>query len=312
MKSAMFVSEVGRVKMLEWHHTFRSESTVAVESRTVETPYGTTHVLVCGADDSPPLVCLHGALATSAHLLPEVVTLSAHRRLYLVDVVGQSVMSADRRLAVDDDTYGRWLVAVLDALDLDRVALFGVSWGGFVAMRTACFAPERTSALALMVPAGVVDGPAWKGFAQVGFPMLTYRLFGSESGKQKFLRSIFTKIDERWTSYFVEALAAYRLDVRVPKLVTKETAAAYRGPVLAFGAADDLSFPGGALVARIVELFPEAATNLIPDCRHCPPFDDDFRASTARTVMAFLREHEEPVVAKGAPEREKCVIVDPA
>lgn len=312
MKSAMFVSETGKAKMLEWHHTFRSGATVAVESRTVDTPNGTTHVLVCGPEDAPPLVCLHGALATSAHLLPEVVALAAHRRLYLVDVVGQSVMSEDRRLAVDDDTYGRWLVGVLDALGLDRVALFGVSWGGFVAMRTACFAPDRITALALLAPAGVVDGPAWKGFTQVGLPMLTYRLFGSESGKQKFLRAIFTKIDERWASYFVEALAAYRLDVRVPKLITKETAAAYRGPLLAFGAADDLSFPGGPLVARIADLFPEAETKLIPDCRHCPPFDDDFRASTASTVMAFLRKHEEPVAAKGALERANGVISDPA
>ena len=304
MKSAMFVSEGGKAKMLEWHHTFRSESTVVVESRMVETPNGTTHVLVCGPEDAPPLVCLHGALATSAHLLPEVVALAAHRRLYLVDVVGQSVMSEDRRLAVDDDTYGRWLVGVLDALGLDRVAVFGVSWGGFVAMRTACFAPDRIAALALMAPAGVVDGPAWKGFTEIGLPMLTYRLFGSESGKQKFLRAIFTKIDQRWESYFVEALAAYRLDVRVPKLVTTETASAYRGPVLAFGAADDLSFPGGALVARIAELFPNAETNLIPDCRHCPPFDEAFRATTAKAVMAFLRKHDEPVAPNRALERK--------
>ena len=178
-------------------------------------------------------------------------------------------------------------------------------------MRTACFAPDRTTALALLVPAGVVDGPAWKGFTQVGLPMLTYRLFGSESGKEKFLRAIFTKIDERWARYFVEALAAYRLDVRVPKLLSKETTAAYAGPVLAFGAADDLSFPGGPLVARIAELFPGAETKLIPDCRHCPPFDDDFRASTANAVMAFLRQSEESFAAQGAGERRGGVLVEP-
>lgn len=311
MKSAMFVSESGKAKMLEWHHAFRSRATVPVESRTLETPNGTTHVLVCGAEDAPPLVCLHGALATSAHLLPEVVSLAARRRLYLVDVVGQSVMSEDRRLAVDDDTYGRWLVGVLDALGLGRVAVFGVSWGGFVAMRTACFAPERISALALLAPAGVVSGPAWKGFTQVGLPMLTYRLFGSESGKQTFLRAIFTKIDERWASYFVDALAAYRLDVRVPKVLSTETTAAYRGPVLAFGAADDLSFPGGPLVARISELFPGAETRLIPDCRHCPPFDDAFRTSLADEVLTFLREREQ-LAPDGAARRGSHVVVEPA
>jgi len=297
MKSAMFVDETGKSKMLDGYRRFRAELGVAVTERTVDTPSGKTHMLVCGPEHAPPLVCLHGALATSAHLLPEIAGLASQRRLYVVDVMGQSVMSEDRRLAVDDDTYGRWLVSVLDALGLPRTALFGVSWGGFVAMRTACFAPDRVSALVLLAPAGVVGGPAWKGFTEVGLPMLAYRLFGSERGKQRFMNAIFTKVDARWERYFVEALAAYRLDVRVPKVVSRDLTAAYEGPVLALGGEEDLSFPGAPLVARIRELFPQAETEVLAGCRHCPPFDEAFRASTAATVLRFLREHE--ATAKG-------------
>lgn len=291
MKTAMFVSEEGKERMREWHRTFRAELRQEVESRVVEGPYGATHVLVAGPEDAPPLVCLHGALATSAHLLREIEGLVPARRLYVVDVMGQSVMSEDRRLAVDDDTYGKWLVSVLDALGLGVVPLFGVSWGGFVALRTACHAPDRVASLVLLTPAGVVGGPMWKGFTEVGLPMLSYRLFGSESGKKKFLGAIFTQLEPLWERYFVEALASYRLDVRVPALVGAETCAAYRGPVLAVGAADDLSFPGAPLVARIRALFPHAETEVVPDCRHCPPFDEAFRARTAARVLRFLGEH---------------------
>jgi len=53
-------------------------------------------------------------------------------RVHAVDVIGQSPMSADVRLPVDDDSYGRWLPAVVDGLGLDKAHLVGVSWGGFV------------------------------------------------------------------------------------------------------------------------------------------------------------------------------------
>ena len=46
----------------------------------------------------------------------------------------------------------------MNGLDLSKVNLFGVSWGGFVARLTASIAPERVSKLSIMVPAGIANG----------------------------------------------------------------------------------------------------------------------------------------------------------
>lgn len=140
---SLFKSEEAKARLVGWHTRFREHISAATEARSVETSFGKTHLLVGGAEDAPALVLLHGALASSAHALRELEGLLEHYRVYAVDIIGQSVMSADVRLPVDDDAYGRWLAEVLDRLGLERALVVGVSWGGFVAIRLAAYSPER-------------------------------------------------------------------------------------------------------------------------------------------------------------------------
>ena len=88
-----------------------------------------------------------------------------------------------------------------------------------------------------------------------------------------------------------DAVLSYRLDVRVPPLAKPEDLAAFAArqrPTLVLGADDDVSFPGRALIARVKELIPHAEVALLDGCKHCPPFDDAFRSTTASRVQAFL------------------------
>lgn len=290
----MFVDDAARARMAGWFETFREAIAVPTVARLVETPHGKTHVLVAGPADAPPLVVLHGALATSAHVLPELGSLVERRRVYAVDVLGQSVMSDDRRLDVADDSYGTWLAAVCAGLSLAKTTVFGVSWGGFVALKLAKVAPALIDALVLLVPAGVVTGSAWSGFTKVGWPMLTYRLAPSPKRLERLVAGLFTSDDARWTTYFGDAVRSYRLDMRIPPLVKPEDVAGYQGPVLVLGADEDVSFPGAALLARAKELFPRAEMELLEGCKHCPPSDDAFRARTAARVESFLSRRQSP------------------
>lgn len=288
MKSVMFKDDAAKARIREWFDTFRAAIPCPTESRVLETPEGRTHVLVAGPADGPPLVCFHGALASSAHLLPELAGLVASHRVYAVDVVGQSVMSEDRRIDVRDGSYGAWARHVLEALRLRRAAVLGVSWGGFVALQAARAAPERVSALVLVVPAGIVAGPVWAGFTEIGWPLLLYRLAPSPARLHRLVGALFTGQDERWTSYLGDAFLSYRLDMRVPPLATPEQLAAYRGPVLVLGGDADVHFPGAALAARARELFPQAEAEVLAGCKHSPPTDEAFRAENAARIGAFL------------------------
>src|SRR5262249_60562728 len=114
---------------------------------------------------------------SSAHATAELGPLLERHCVYAPDVIGQSVKSADARVALDGPAYGEWLVDVLDGLGLERPLVYGVSWGGFASLKLAAFAPTRIDKLVLLVPAGIVSGSAWQGLTQVGLPLMLYRMF---------------------------------------------------------------------------------------------------------------------------------------
>lgn len=287
-RSTMFRDAGARARMADWSDRFLARSGAPARTTHVETPAGRTTVRFAGPEDAPPLVCLHGALASAGHLLPELAGLARTRRLVLPDVLGISPHGDDVRPPVVGDAYPRWLVDTLDALRLPRVDLLGVSFGGFVALRAAGLAPERVRSLVLLVPAGVVSGSALRGVAKVGLPMIGYRLAPSAARLRRLYDALFTSYDEAWCRYFGEALDAYRFDARIPPCAREADVQGYRGPSLVVAADDDVSFPGAALLERAAALLPGAETELLEECKHSPAFDDAFRTWLAARVERFL------------------------
>jgi pimeloyl-ACP methyl ester carboxylesterase len=104
----------------------------------------------------------------------------------------------------------------------------------------------------------------------------------------RFARAILSTLDDAWVDYLSEAFLAYKLDIRVPPLADAAALAAFKRPTLVFGASEDLSFPGGPLVARAKELWPHAETELLEGSRHAPPTDDASKARLANRISRFL------------------------
>jgi 2-hydroxy-6-oxonona-2,4-dienedioate hydrolase len=279
--SIMWKNADARERMKDWHHRFRSQITSPLVSRMVATTLGETHVLVGGPEGAAPLVVLHGALASSAHLLLELQGLLSSYRVYAIDILGQSPMSADLRLSVSDDSAGEWLREVLDALGLAETALLGVSWGGFVAQRFAAIAPQRLRSLVLLVPAGLAASPAWRGFVEMGWPLTRYLLSPNDVSRQALLRALLTTVDDPlWAPYLAEAfLAANMRTMRVPKLSQPGEFAGLTCPVHVVAADRDSSFPGERVLERAKVLFPNlSSSTLLENTRHSPPTTPEFRA----------------------------------
>jgi pimeloyl-ACP methyl ester carboxylesterase len=288
MKSA-FRGEQAKAVLLQWFDRFRNRLKVPTESRMVKTRFGDTHVLVGGPETGPALVVLHGAMASSAHVLSELAPLLERFRVYAVDVIGQSVKSADARPSVSNNDYGVWLADVMDGLSLARAHVVAVSYGGFVAIRLAAHAPERIQRLVLLVPAGVVNGSGWAGLTKLIIPMALYRMAPSEQRLQAFVRNLLTTKDDDWTSYLGDALRSYNMDMRVPPLAKPEELKGLKAPTLVVGADGDVSIPGQRLLARAPELFPTLADReLLKDTLHSPPTTDAFRRWMSERISGFL------------------------
>lgn len=287
--SSLFKDDAARQRMEKWFDTFRAEIPAATQTRTVPTRFGDAHVLVGGPEQAPPVVVLHGAMASSAHGLRELAPLLERFRVYAVDVVGQSPKSADTQLDVSNDDYGHWLSEVMTGLGLSRAGLVGVSWGGFVCLRLAAVAPERIERLALLVPAGMVTGPAWEGFRRVAWPMMLYRWFPSQARRDRFVSNLLTTKGDAWTDYLGDAFLSYRMNMRIPRLATPEELARFEAPTLVLGADDDVSFPGAAVAARAQALFAgHVETEVIAGSHHCPPTTDAFRGWLGERLGRFL------------------------
>ncbi|HET7752972.1 MAG TPA: alpha/beta fold hydrolase [Anaeromyxobacteraceae bacterium] len=106
------------------------------------------HYEVVGRPGAPPLLLVMGMGFSSRawHTLPEL--LRDDFRVVVFDNCGTGRSSAPRRLyrtrRMAEDA-----AAVLDALGLERVFVFGISMGGMIAQELALAHPERVRALAL-------------------------------------------------------------------------------------------------------------------------------------------------------------------
>jgi pimeloyl-ACP methyl ester carboxylesterase len=122
----------------------------------IETRYGTTHVLSCGASTGTPIVLLHGVGASSPSWFANVAGLGQHHPVLAVDTItdaGRSIQTAPIRKRVD---LALWLDDVLARLDVDRVHLVGLSYGGWLALNQALRSPERLASITSVEPPGAI------------------------------------------------------------------------------------------------------------------------------------------------------------
>jgi pimeloyl-ACP methyl ester carboxylesterase len=124
-----------------------------VESRFITTPYGRTHVLICGPQDAFPLLLLHGGYASSTMWFPNIADLSRQFRILALDTIGEPGRSIPVRTNATKRDAAAWLESVLDALGISRTHVMGLSRGGWLALNLALHAPRRLEKIALLSPA---------------------------------------------------------------------------------------------------------------------------------------------------------------
>jgi 2-hydroxy-6-oxonona-2,4-dienedioate hydrolase len=231
----------------------------------------------------------------SPFLLSELPTLGKRLRLYAPDLPGQSIRGPEVKLPVNDDSYADWLLEVVDGLGLPKTSLFGVNWGEFVARLTASKAPARVTKLSIMVPAGIANGSHLTGLAKMTLPMIRHTLWPSSNSLRSLLRPIMTTWDSDWANAIACSLKDMKMDARAPPRATDDELRRIRMPTLVLAGADDISFPGSAVVDRVRRLVPNVETELIKDCKHCPPTTEDFRVWLGDRLSRFIHDEPEPV-----------------
>jgi pimeloyl-ACP methyl ester carboxylesterase len=107
-------------------------------------------------DTGPPLLLLHGAMLDTAQGVWRRVAqeLAADYRVHVIDLPRHGG-SRPWHGVLDDAFYRRFLDDLLDALDLPRTAIIGLSMGAGIATGYALDHPERVSSLIAVGPGGI-------------------------------------------------------------------------------------------------------------------------------------------------------------
>jgi pimeloyl-ACP methyl ester carboxylesterase len=235
----------------------------------IPTRFGSTHVVTCGPKDSPPLVLLHGYWATSAMWSRNIADFSRDYRVYAIDVMGQpsrSIPDEPVRSAAD---YVAWLTETLNALQLDRISLAGMSFGGWLALAYAVAAPRRLQKLVLLSPGGLL--PMVTRFSVQGMLMM---FFPSRWVVNSFMHWLgFTEDAARPVLELMYlGLKHFRVPPEtariMPTVFSDDELRTMRVPMLLLiGDHEVMSDPATAL-KRARRLIPNFHGELVPACRH--------------------------------------------
>ena len=155
-KLPIFATPDGRAKYMAAYEAMFSLWKVPYDSIEVKTSYGSTHINVSGPGDGYPLVLLHAAGLSSTVWFANIAELSAHHRVYAVDVIGDAGKSVADRLMMKRTDYAQWLREVFDGLNIERCYLLGHSYGGWLTLNMALAYPERLQKIVLLAPAASI------------------------------------------------------------------------------------------------------------------------------------------------------------
>jgi pimeloyl-ACP methyl ester carboxylesterase len=297
--SSAFSTPGGEARYLAAYDAVLQRWPIPYEELDVPTRFGITHVVAAGPKNAPALVLLHGYMATSVMWAPNIADFSRDYRVYAIDVMGQPSKSAPDQPIRNAADYVAWLTAALDGLNLGRVSLLGMSFGGWIALRYAVAAPERIHNLALLSPGGFL--PMVKQFSLRGMLMV-------------FLPTRFTVNSfMRWAG-FTDTAAEPVLDLmylgvkhfRMPKdtvradrdaanLISDDELRSLHMPMLLLFGDDEVIYDSAKALERARRLIPHVEGELIPGCRHNMCFSQS-RIVDAR-VLDFLKR-------RGGPQAE--------
>lgn len=121
-----------------------------LELRRASTRAGGLSYLQAGTGDVA--VALHGLGATKISFLPTVAALAGAMRVIALDLPGFGDSVKPLGAPYDARFFGRSVVALLDALGIERGHLIGNSMGGRVALEVGLRNPERVRRLGLLAP----------------------------------------------------------------------------------------------------------------------------------------------------------------
>jgi pimeloyl-ACP methyl ester carboxylesterase len=238
------------------------------ERRGVETPFGTTHIVVSGAAGGDPIVLLHAASLSAVQWYLQAAALGASHRLYAADIMGDIGRSIQGRAIHTRQDGADWLAGLLDGLGIEQAVFIGSSFGGFHSANLAALRPDRVRGLVLLAPAATIKPFRLAANVMIRTGSLLPLPFTVKPGLKGMMQGSLP--DERIVRQMEVGVTGFRYDRRglYPSELADGELAAVACPTLVMVGDKEMIYDPEQAAGRVRELLPTAVVEVVPGVGH--------------------------------------------
>jgi pimeloyl-ACP methyl ester carboxylesterase len=161
-KRELFRSAIAEKQFYAAYDAVLNHWPVPYQEIDIPTNFGTTHIIASGPSEAQPVILLHPGGGHALIWIHNIEPLSQFYRVYAVDIIGELNKSIPIRPIQNHQEFISWMIDLLDFLNIKNVNLVGNSNGGFFALESALYIPERINKVVLISPAATfVQMWAW-------------------------------------------------------------------------------------------------------------------------------------------------------
>jgi pimeloyl-ACP methyl ester carboxylesterase len=261
--NSLFKSEQGKEEILHLYDKKLESLNLDFEYLTIQTSFGKTNIIATGDPSNPPIMIIHGSNGCAPIALEAYANLYKNFRVFAVDVLAQPNKSAETRLSMKDDSYGKWMNEIIADLKIESVTMAGFSFGGLIILKTLEYDEAKIKEVYLSAPAYIVNGNPLKAIFKVFIPMKRYIKTKKVKYVEKFLSHLFTDRDEFAIEFLSTVFLEFEMDFTPVPVIDAKKAKEITTPITLFAAQNDILFPGNKMIKRAAKIFPSLKKNTL-------------------------------------------------
>lgn len=266
-----FKSQEGKDKIIGLYNQKLNELNIEYSERIIKTAFGNTNIISTGDKKNPPLVLIHGTGGCAPLILESFPNLASKYCVYAVDVLAQPNKSAENRLDMKSLDYGKWIVEVIQKLELNNVTLVGFSFGGFISLKALEFDETLVKQAFLVAPVYIVNGNPLIGLLKMFIPLKKFIETNNEKYIKKVMNELFSEYDDFALNFMSTTFQNCNMDFSPLPTISKKSAKQIKTPLTLIAAEKDLMFPGKKVMKRAKHIFPSLdEIVLLENSKHVP------------------------------------------
>jgi pimeloyl-ACP methyl ester carboxylesterase len=237
----------------------------------VSSIYGKTNVVIFGDEKKTPLLLVHGLNSGAPFAFDTISFLLKKYQIFAIDVLGQPNKSDFVRLNKKDDSYGEWLLEVINDLQIKNITFCGISYGAFPILKSLLIDDIKIKEVFLISPSAFIHGSLWKTIFKFIMPLKKFQKTKNDIYLKKCLTIIYDEFDELTLNYLKQVFLNFKMDFSLTPNFKKSELKNINIPVTIIASKNDFFVPAKKLKRKCKKHVSSLKNfEILEDSKHIP------------------------------------------